>query len=218
MDSLSATTCGRLITSDYDLVPGDHQLTRVSVVDAFRQGGIYPRDVKNLSVGSLIWNPPENSSLKLDMSRFRDILGIGSGNLNLDRGTMYQHQRRVQGELHDWMRDLFIDTPALAREWGLDVSSTAPLSIQRDKRKPGLPKFEVHSVRRCRRIGPDDQERVDILIEVMQRRVCYLNDADQQAADAGKRRRIARRITTSAARTLIVDPRPAGSATPSGNR
>lgn len=201
-----------LITSDYDLVPGDRQLYRVAVLDAFRQWGIYPRDVKNLSVGSLIWNPPENDSLKLDMSRFRDILAIGSGNLNLDRATLYQHQRRVQGELHDWMRELFIDTPALAREWGLDVRDSAPLSTARDDRpdtrQQHMPKFEVHSVRRCRRIGPDDQERVDILIEVLQRRAGYLSDADQEAAEKGSppAGRLPDFYFRSGA-TLIVDPR-----------
>jgi pimeloyl-ACP methyl ester carboxylesterase len=195
-----------LITSDFDLIPGDHQLYRVSLLDAFRQWGIYPRRVRSLSIGSLIWKPPENLSLKLDMSYFRDVLGIASGNLNLDRATMYQMQRKVQAEVHEWMRKQFAENPGLGREWGLDLTSTAPKSIQRDA--AGVPRFEVHSVRRCRRIGPDDQERVDILVSVMQKRAGYLNAADQAAADAGDP--MTDRFPDfylRAGATLIIDPR-----------
>jgi hypothetical protein len=195
-----------IVTSDYDLVPGDHQLYRVSILDAFRQWGIYPRSVKNLSVGSLIWNPPENASLKLDMSFFRDILGLGNGTLNLDRATMYQMQRKVHAQLHGWMKTQFAENPGLAREWGLDFTAAAPLTIERDA--DGMPKFQVHSVRRCRRIGPDEQERVDILVSVMQKRAGWLNETDQKSADAGAPP--AGRwpdFTFRSGATLIIDPR-----------
>jgi pimeloyl-ACP methyl ester carboxylesterase len=195
-----------LITSDYDLVPGDHQLYRVSILDAFRQWGIYPRSVKNLSVGSLVWNPPENASLKLDMSLFRDILALGSGTLKLDRATMYQMQRKVQAQLHEWMHGQFAENPLLAREWGLNLTADAPKTIDRDTR--GMPKFQVHSVRRCRRIGPDEQERVDVLVSVMQKRAGFRNEAEQKAADegtlpAGRRPDFFFRSGA----TLIIDPR-----------
>ena len=35
-----------LVTSDTDLVPSDHRLYRVAIVDAFRQWGIYPQHVE----------------------------------------------------------------------------------------------------------------------------------------------------------------------------
>ena len=200
-----------LVTSDSDLVPGDQRLYRVAIVDAFRQWGIYPSDVKNLSIDSLHWNPPENASLKLDMGYFRELLGIGGGTLKLDRAAIYQHQRRVQLELHEWMRKQFEDNPEIAAEWGLNVSESAPMSIRRDRRtdckKPSLPKFDVHSVRRCRRIGPDEQERVDILIEVIQRRDGYLDENDQAAADAGQPLAGGPDFTFRGGATLIIDPR-----------
>src|SRR5205814_66331 len=43
-----------LVTSDVDLVPEDGQFYRVAVIDAFRQWGIYPTDVRNLSAESLV--------------------------------------------------------------------------------------------------------------------------------------------------------------------
>ena len=194
-----------LVTSDTDLVPSDHRLYRVAIVDAFRQWGIYPPDVKNLSIDSLNWNPPENASLKIDLKFFREIQSIGNGNLNLDRASLYQHQREVQKQLHEWMRERFQENPALAAEWGLDVSETAPRTIARDGQQ--LPKFDVHSVRRCRRIGPDDQERVDILVEIVQRRAGYLDEKVQAAADAGRPPAGPPDFIFRGGATLIVDPR-----------
>src|SRR6185503_8334764 len=42
-----------LITADYDLVPEDERNYRVAIIEAFRGWGIYPRDVRTLSVDSL---------------------------------------------------------------------------------------------------------------------------------------------------------------------
>ena len=179
------------MTGDVDLVPKDGRFYRVAVVDAFRQWGIYPTDVRNLSVDSLVWQPPEDASLKLDMQLFRDFAASSGGNLKVDRAELYQTQRKLQFELHEWMRGEFEKNPALAAEWGLDISAAAPQSIERDNKPKSrvvqMPKFDVHSVRRCRRIGPDEKERIDVLVEVIQRRECYLDDADQAKADAGEK-------------------------------
>ena len=200
-----------LVTADADLVPGDQGLYRVAVVDAFRQWGIYPTHVRNLSVQSLVWSPPESASLKLDLGMFRDLLAIGNGTLKIDRADIYRHQRQVQFQLHEWMRDRFLENPALGAEWGLDVSVDAPKTIRREKQRgkgdPRLPVFEVHSVRRCRRVGPDDQERVDILVSVMQRRDGYLSEDDQTAADAGKAPAGGPDFVFRGGATLIIDPR-----------
>jgi hypothetical protein len=47
-----------LITADRDLVPDDRRTYRVAFVSAFRDHGIYPADVRSLSIGSLVWEPP----------------------------------------------------------------------------------------------------------------------------------------------------------------
>ena len=48
------------------------------------------------------------------------------------------------------------------------------------------PKYEVHSLRPCRRIGPDDQERVDIIVEIVQRRKAWYDAAAQAKLDDAK--------------------------------
>src|ERR1035437_2433027 len=47
-----------LITADTDIVPDDDLGYRVAFIEAFQRRGIYPQDVRNLSVESLCWKPP----------------------------------------------------------------------------------------------------------------------------------------------------------------
>jgi hypothetical protein len=54
-----------LITSHADLMPDDPRHYRSSIIRAFRDRGIYPRDVRALSVESLHWNQPTALEQKL---------------------------------------------------------------------------------------------------------------------------------------------------------
>jgi hypothetical protein len=74
-----------LITADCDMVPEDDRNYRVAVIEAFRRYGIYPRDVRTLSVESLRWQPPE----KEDVKPFLFLL-----NRVLDDKTWSQKMRR----------------------------------------------------------------------------------------------------------------------------
>lgn len=47
------------------------------------------------------------------------------------------------------------------------------------------PKFEVHSARIARRVGPEGQELAQLVIQVTQRRRAYFDAAEQDAADRG---------------------------------
>ena len=47
-----------LIMADFDLVPEDDRNYRVAIIEAFRAWGIYPQDVRTLSVESLRWEAP----------------------------------------------------------------------------------------------------------------------------------------------------------------
>jgi hypothetical protein len=54
-----------MITIDSDLVPDDKRHYRTAIISAFRDHGIYPRDVRTLSVESLRWKPPSASQQQL---------------------------------------------------------------------------------------------------------------------------------------------------------
>src|SRR2546423_9776986 len=53
-----------VITADSDLVPDDDRGYRVAFIEAFRRRGIFPPDVRTLSVDSLRWRDPTTEVLE----------------------------------------------------------------------------------------------------------------------------------------------------------
>jgi hypothetical protein len=52
-----------LVTADVDLAPNDSGLVRLAMIEGFRRRGILPRDVRTLTVESLMWCPPDDAML-----------------------------------------------------------------------------------------------------------------------------------------------------------
>lgn len=170
-----------LITADKDYVADDQWNYRLAVIDAFRQRGIYPHNVRNLSEESLLWSRPDTEELKA----FREVLGgperlrrlAPDWGLTSDPETIYAQCEKAGRRLHDWIRDSHesgtADMPGLvlAAKKGQDRAYYQ----SRDK-----PAFEIHSVRPARRIGLDSQTTTDLVVEITQRRRGY---HDQQLQD-----------------------------------
>ena len=76
------------------------------------------------------------------------------------RETIPRQLRITSRQGYDHFLGLYLDTGEHA------VQRSDPTSIRRDK--DNLPIFEVHSLRPCRRIGPDGQEKKDAVIEIVQ--------------------------------------------------
>ena len=151
-----------LITADRDLVPDDKRSYRVAFISAFRDRGIFPQEVKQLSVGSLSWEPPP-LPLKI-VAKILDKMSL-VWNLRSDREGAYDTSRANAKKLHAWLTDRDevpddeLDMLGLVRKAG-------PLTIGR---VPGrLGGIEVHSVRPARRIGPDGQSQADLVVELTQ--------------------------------------------------
>lgn len=149
-----------LITADFDLVPNDSLGYRVAFMEAFRQRGIYPRDVRTLSEESLIW---ERANLTSDVDNPQIILGndvklqIQNWNLSGNRQEIYHKLKEAREEAHT-----IIERTRQYKEQvikGLDFER----------------KFEVHSIRPVRRSGPDGQLLLDMVIEITQRTPGFLN-------------------------------------------
>lgn len=60
-----------IITLDSDIVAEDRLNYRIAIIEAFRRRGIYPHDVRTLSVDSLRWRSPDLTKNQTD------LLGIG---------------------------------------------------------------------------------------------------------------------------------------------
>jgi hypothetical protein len=62
-----------LITADTDLVPVDEKGYRLAFIEAFRNRGIYPRDIRSLSVDALRWRAPQIERVRAKQPILRRI-------------------------------------------------------------------------------------------------------------------------------------------------
>jgi hypothetical protein len=149
-----------LITADRDLVPDDRWGYRPAFIQGFRRRGIYPENVRNLSSESLCWERPEVDFSLDGMFKNLEL----SWDLRADRKKAFEVSQRNGLSVHKWLTD----------DPGIRDADTEALGFYRRERdtlggKPGkLRDFEVHSVRPVRRIGPDGQQRTDLVVEIAQ--------------------------------------------------
>jgi quinol monooxygenase YgiN len=149
-----------LITADYDLVRDDDRGYRIAFIEAFRRRGIYPRDVRTLSVDSLRWQcSTDEVDEPLALPFVKEVAGLSrQWDLSCNRKEIYNRARRKRAALHDWIeKHLVLEEKVLM---GLDLG-------------PNRPPIEVHSLRPTRRIGPDGQSILELVVEITQRRPCF---------------------------------------------
>jgi Subtilase family len=149
-----------LITADRDLVPDDTRSYRAAFIQAFRSRGIYPEGVRNLSVESLCWEHPQ-VELKLEAILGQMALGW---DLSVGRRLAFDSSRDNAFRLHQWLKHEAAEDAA--RELGFYSSEEGQLEV--DGMAGQLRPFEVHSVRPVRRVGPDGQQRLDVVVEITQ--------------------------------------------------
>src|SRR5712692_2820083 len=160
-----------LITADYDLVRDDDLGYRLAVVEAFRGWGIYPHDVRSLSIDSLRWQEATNQDFQtLLLPMVQKLSGmVQEWSLSGEREKVYEAVRQNRAELHEWLKGTAQELQSLL---GLDL------------KKPDA-KFEVHSLRPARRVGPDGELLVDLVIEITQSKAGYIDPKIQDQVNSG---------------------------------
>ena len=147
-----------LITADRDLVPDDDLGYRVAFLQAFRRRGIYPESVRSLSTESVCWGSPE-LDLKID-----EVLRNMS--LTWDRQAQrkraYHSSKRNAFKFHKWLKE------KITKEQALSLGFSHEETLQVGNVQGTLSRFEVHSVRPVRRVGPDGQQKLDLVVEITQ--------------------------------------------------
>ena len=144
-----------LITADAALVPDDPWLYREALVDAFREHGIYPTDVPNLSEDALLWRAPEEMLPSCEPLSFRELKFRGDPSVPAG-GDELRRQAEALGA--------FAADPQRARLFGL----ITPEQARRDNVVVDLP--TVQSIRTTRRVGPAGQVLFDLVAEITQSR------------------------------------------------
>jgi hypothetical protein len=162
-----------VITADADLVRDDDLHYRIAFVEAFRKRGIYPRDVRTLSVESLLWRKPENDEARPSPrlnACFSAIQAHAQSYLFAEateddpRQRLFEIQRAARRDLHTWLKRHFRTTVGRddAKYLGLDAARS----------------FEVHSVRFTNRVSPDGNVDMQMLATVLQERQVPADAAD----------------------------------------
>jgi tetratricopeptide (TPR) repeat protein len=198
-----------MITADIDMVPDDRRNYRLAIIEAFQRRGIYPRDVRTLSVESLVWRPPRVPNIDL-RPLFKGTVRVKGNKLEPEwhptskRKELYLRMRLNAAIVDSWLNEYC--RPAEAKELGLDFTADAPRSIYRDR---GTPEVKVHSVRLAQRTGADGSRVADFVIEILQRRRGYFDTNRQEAVDKARRspnRTDRGDFTFRGGCTLLVDP------------
>ena len=172
-----------LITADYDLVSHDEKGYRVAVVDAFRSWGIYPADVNVLDEPALLWNRPDGWARDALREVVRE-LQLNDWKLRSDRRAAFLRMNGNVLKIREWLFKNARETGDDGESLGVKIFGTSWQSIPRNDRNPPLPKFEVHSIRPCLRLGPDGDKRIDLVAEIIQRRAGFFDEAVQEKVDS----------------------------------
>lgn len=170
-----------IITADSDLVPDDDKYYRLAFIEAFRRRGIYPRDVRSLSVDSLRWQTVTDKNASREHfqrigEHLRDYVRSTIG-IRRDRRTAFQDERTICAKLHG----VILNQPASRME---QFEETTGLVLTPERIPPGLrtkedgvPVFEVHAARPARRAGPDGDKVDQIVITITQSRKLPIDPA-----------------------------------------
>ncbi len=149
-----------LITADHDIVPDDDRNYRVAFAEAFRRRGIFPRDVRTLSVENLLWRGAHNDDRRHSPDLLRIIEGLREDahrqHYARSREQVFHQEREVRRALQRSLEVHFRSGPAGTLDaafLGLEV--------------PGPP-FEVHSAHFAARIGPDGDLLSQVILQITQ--------------------------------------------------
>lgn len=152
-----------MITADRDLVRDDPRGYRVALVEGFRRRGILPAGVQTWSPEAMVWETPDSSEDLGPMDEALKEMGA-LWHLDSDRLEAWHASRRDAATLQG-----VLTRPghaALRQALGLlEVEATR----SREGASGEAGRIEVHSVRPLRRVGPDGQVNVSMVIEVTQR-------------------------------------------------
>lgn len=188
-----------IVTADTDLVPDDRMHYRLAMIQAFRRRGIFPDKCLSLAPDSLLWESLKGQQDDVIVLTASDLLDFHApatrdwpgGSLELtpqyhrEKAFLQsEHNRRIvwnwlmEESEHDaeWEKALGIYFMARPAEGGMQGS----LFVGGDGIQPAV---EVHSVRSCRRAGPDGQDLRQLVVEITQRRCGYLDTEQQHKED-----------------------------------
>ena len=142
-----------MVTADRDLVSDDPWGYREALVDAFRDRGVYLRNVANLSEDALAWKPPRQQIPPIEALSFARQQFNGEPGRSVDPEEAVR-QACALGDV--------ATSPEYLAEFGLVATGDRALR----NAQVALPQIE--SIRTVRRSGPDGRVVFDLVAEMTQ--------------------------------------------------
>ena len=168
-----------VMTADRDLFPDDDRNYRVAFVEAFRQRGIYPLDVRTLSVENLCWRRESEDELHPSpaaMKMFDDLHQLTHDQLYArTRREIFDHERDTRVVLHDRLKKRFASKDDGAQDaefFGLESGGS----------------FEVHAAHVAVRTDDNGESRYQLVVQLTQMsrvQVTDSNDAPRMPFEGG---------------------------------
>ena len=207
-----------LMTADLDQVAEDTLGYRTAFLQAFRARNLLPPALRTVSIETLAWRKPKapvpwhpdpydpEAGLPTDhkphnwLARAIAELGIDWG-VDPERVKIFERAEKRAKGFWSHLNDAFVAGLADPRDFGLidHLPSYQGNSAARHEvplRKGVRTNFEVHSVRRVRRVRPDGSIAMQIVVVLSQRRWARIDDKDADSKSLWFR----------GGATLIVDP------------
>lgn len=213
-----------LVTADYDISPIDRDGYRIAMIESFRRHGIYPANVRSLSEESLLWSTPDDEVLQkfFNFPRMREIRRYETMQKyeSDKRSETFKLNQIFRNKFRQWfLDDLSHD---LLEQWkrpdvvDLRLRDTLRLRLFPDKRIQSIPtmawgegetrpNLDVNSVRLAYRVGPGGFTRTDLVVEITQYRLGYLDGQIQDAVDAGEIKPPPCQFVFRGGATLLID-------------
>ena len=184
-----------VVTADYDLDPDDTFSFRIAFIESFRQWGIQPAGVRSMSTAALLWPSLDDVGIAPILQRALgaaslDVANGKTGNrgsqselyswdLESDRYQTWQNQERKRYQLWRWLN--FGEGRKWSERIGIVLGDKAPPTVFRNAK--GQVTAEVHSVRTTQRRTQRGSIVSDLVVEIVQRRRGYLDEAVQTQKD-----------------------------------
>lgn len=168
-----------LITADLDFMADDPHGYRIAFMEAFRERGILPRDIRTVSVETLAWNTLDDPQPSWLGKILKDI--DLNWNRDLDRSQIFALNEKNRWRLWSGLKKVFADNPDVYNHFGLlpgvpryDSNGEVFRNVG-----PSETTFDVFSVRPARRIVPDGSFRTEVVAVIHQRRPEPLDGANK---------------------------------------
>ncbi|UKJ06191.1 hypothetical protein [Solitalea lacus] len=161
-----------LITADAELVPDDDLDYRIAFIDAFKRRGIIPKGIKTLSVESLVFPLVKVGELRNKLNQISEFLINFQDEISryqYTREDIYNITKKHKGQLHDLLADKLENSSEFSDLTGLLFKEEHLEKYLISIGDYGVPKFEVHSLRRARRVGPDGDALNQVIISITQK-------------------------------------------------